>query len=148
MSGLAALAAGVLFGLGLTLSGMVDPANVLAFLTLDSGWNPALILVMGSALGVAAVGYRWVLRRSQPLFATAFSLPERTDLDLPLLAGAALFGVGWGLSGYCPGPALVGAFFADARALLFLLACLLGGALHDVAVALLARAVPAVDVDG
>ncbi|MEM7221248.1 MAG: DUF6691 family protein [Pseudomonadota bacterium] len=148
MKALAAALAGVVFGVGLTVSGMVDPRNVLAFLTLDAAWNPALILVMGSALAVAALGYRWVLRRAHPLFADGFTIPARRDIDPALLGGAALFGVGWGLSGYCPGPALVGAFFVDARALVFLCACLIGGAAHDLGSAVFARRARLVEADG
>ena len=103
----AALLAAVLFGVGLVLSGMTSPAKVLGFLDVFGAWDPSLALVMVGAIGVHAVFYRFVRRRTAPLFATRFSVPERKDLDAPLVVGAALFGIGWGLSGICPGPGLV-----------------------------------------
>lgn len=122
----AAGSAGIVFGAGLSISGMADPQNVLAFLTVSSAWNPALMLVMGSALLVAGVGYRLVLGRASPLWADEFCIPSNTAIDVRLVLGATLFGVGWGLSGYCPGPALVGGFLLDLRALAFLAAFLVG----------------------
>jgi uncharacterized membrane protein YedE/YeeE len=98
--------AGLLFGLGLALGGMTDPARVIGFLDLAGAWDPTLMFVLGGAVVTTFVGYRWVLRRRAPLFAGAFQLPTRRDLDAKLLGGAALFGIGWGLSGYCPGPAV------------------------------------------
>lgn len=127
----AALAAGIVFGLGLVISGMTDPLKVIAFLKLAPGWNPALIFVMGSALLVSAVGFALAKRRIAPLFAELFMTPTKSDLDARLLVGAGLFGVGWGLAGYCPGPAIVGAFILDSRALTFMLAFLVGLALHE-----------------
>ena len=105
---LAGLAAGLLFGLGLLISGMSDPAKVLSFLDLGAipsgGWDPSLALVMAGAAGTALVGYRLVMRRPVPALGGAFDLPKATDIDARLLGGAALFGVGWGLAGLCPGP--------------------------------------------
>ncbi len=112
---------GLVFGFGLAVSGMADPKNVLAFLTLSDQWNPALLLVMASALLVSAIGYRLVLARTKPLFVDAFHLPTRQDIEGRLVTGAGLFGLGWGMAGYCPGPAFVGAFAMDYRALVFLL---------------------------
>jgi uncharacterized membrane protein YedE/YeeE len=117
---LAALVAGAVFGLGLSLSGMTDPEVVLGFLTVASGWNPALLLVMASAVTVTGIGYLITGRRAAPLFEAQFQLPEHLNIDGRLLLGATVFGVGWGLAGYCPGPALVGAFTLDPRALVFL----------------------------
>ncbi|SHE78615.1 hypothetical protein SAMN02745148_01151 [Modicisalibacter ilicicola DSM 19980] len=97
--------AGLLFGLGLAIGGMTDPARVLAFLDIFGAWDPTLIFVLGGAVATTFVGYRLVLRREQPLVAQGFHLPTRRDLDGRLIGGAALFGIGWGLSGYCPGPA-------------------------------------------
>ncbi len=128
---LAALAGGILFGLGLVISGMTDPLKVIAFLKLAAGWNPALIFVMGSALLVSALGYLVARGRAKPLLAEQFLLPTSSGIDARLVGGAALFGVGWGLSGYCPGPALVGAFTLDTRALTFFAAFLLGVAIYE-----------------
>jgi hypothetical protein len=103
---LCALLAGVLFGAGLALSGMMNPAKVLNFLDVAGAWDPSLALVMGGALAVAAPAFALARRRRHPLFATAFELPSRTDPDPRLIGGAALFGLGWGLVGLCPGPAI------------------------------------------
>ena len=131
MNGLSALLAGALFGAGLAVSGMADPANVLGFLVLAPGWNPALIGVMGGALVVTAIGYRFVIGRERPLLAESFSLPEKTEIDGRIIAGAILFGVGWGLTGYCPGPGLVGLAVLDTRALAFVLAFLAGVVVYE-----------------
>ena len=98
--------AGMLFGLGLAISGMTDPARVLGFLDIADAWDATLIFVLGAAVGTTFVGYRLVFARGTPLFSTQFQLPTKQELDAKLLGGAALFGVGWGLSGYCPGPAI------------------------------------------
>ena len=98
--------AGLLFGLGLALAGMTDPARVLGFLDLFGAWDPTLMFVLGGAVVTTFIGYRVVLRREQPMLGETFQLPTRQDLDGRLIGGAALFGIGWGLSGYCPGPAI------------------------------------------
>ena len=103
---LVAGAAGLLFGLGLALSGMTDPAVVLGFLDLAGAWNPALLFVMAGAVPVTFLGYRLAFGRGRPWLAASFDLPKNRTLDRPLMLGAALFGAGWGLAGYCPGPAL------------------------------------------
>lgn len=102
-----ALGVGVIFGAGLLLSGMTQPAKVIAFLDVLGDWDPSLMLVMGGAVIVYAVAYRLILRRDRPLLADVFLLPSRTAIDAKLIGGAALFGIGWGLSGYCPGPSIV-----------------------------------------
>ena len=117
---LAALIAGTIFGLGLSISGMANPDVVLAFLTLGDGWNPALLLVMASAVAITAAGYVVADRRAAPLFDHEFQRPAATAIDGRLLLGALIFGTGWGLAGYCPGPAIVGALTLDPRALVFL----------------------------
>ena len=132
MKPLSALLAGILFGLGLKVSGMTEPANVIAFLDLGTDWSPALMLVMGTALLVTAVGYRLATRRAAPLFDTAFHAPTATVIDTRLILGSSLFGVGWGIAGFCPGPAIVGAFALDSRALLFVVAYLAGTTLFEV----------------
>ena len=123
---LAAGIAGILFGAGLAISGMIDPEKVLAFLTLGPDWDPTLIGVMGSALVTTAIGYALIDRREHPLFTAAFAEPPRRPIDRSLLGGAALFGLGWGLTGFCPGPAIVGTFMLSPRAGLFLLAAIVG----------------------
>lgn len=99
--------AGLLFGLGLILGGMTQPAVVLGFLDIFGLWNPRLLFVMGGAVLTTMIGYRLVLSRSRPWLETTFHLPDTQRIDLRLVKGAALFGIGWGVAGYCPGPALV-----------------------------------------
>lgn len=101
-----ALLCGVVFGLGLAVSGMIDPAKVIGFLDFAGAWDPTLAFVMGGALLVTVPSFRLVLKRPRPVLADNFSLPTRSSLDGRLLGGAALFGVGWGLVGFCPGPAV------------------------------------------
>jgi len=129
---LSGLLAGAVFGAGLAVSGMTDPNKVLAFLTLDSNWDPALLLVLGSAVITSAIGYALVNRRAAPLFDRNFHTPEKTTLDRRLLGGAAMFGVGWGVAGFCPGPAIVAALTLDIRAWLFLPAFVVGMVIYEV----------------
>ena len=97
---------GLIFGIGLIISGMVNPAKVQNFLDIAGYWDPSLAFVMGSALVVTGLGFALLRRRTAPFLMPSFNWPTRTDIDAPLLAGAALFGIGWGLSGLCPGPAI------------------------------------------
>jgi uncharacterized membrane protein YedE/YeeE len=99
--------AGMLFAAGLGIGGMTQPAKVIGFLDVAGDWDPSLAFVMLGAIVVHATAVRWILRRQAPLFAARFSVPTRTDVDAPLVVGAVIFGCGWGLVGYCPGPALV-----------------------------------------
>ena len=124
---------GLLFGLGLTVSGMINPAKVIGFLDLAGDWDPSLALVMATALLVSLPGFRLILKREQPLFAAKFFLPEKSDIDSPLVGGAALFGIGWGLAGFCPGPALAAAASLNSSVLLFLAAMVGGMLLHHFA---------------
>jgi uncharacterized protein len=121
---------GLVFGFGLLLSGMSDPAKVLNFLDLggiaSGNWDPSLAFVMAGAVAVTYVGFRFVLRRSRPLFAERFHLPTKRELDLRIVAGPAIFGVGWGLAGFCPGPALTALGFGSRAALIFVAAMLAG----------------------
>lgn len=130
MSSLASLVVGLVFGLGLLVSGMSDPNKVLAFLDVAAiargQWDPSLALVMAGAIGVALPGYRLVLAAPRPRFADRFQLPSSTAIDARLVVGAALFGVGWGLVGLCPGPALVSLATGGRAALLFVGAMLAG----------------------
>ena len=123
---LAALGAGSLFGLGLAVSQMVNPKKVQGFLDVAGNWDASLALVMGGALAVTLVAFRLVLKRPRPLFDDSFQLPAAKSLDRRLLAGAAIFGVGWGLAGYCPGPALAALSRGGVEAFVFVLAMLIG----------------------
>ena len=123
--------AGLLFGAGLLISGMADPARVLGFLTLAPGWDPSLAFVMAGALAVTVPGFALMRRRGRPLFAEGLATPASTQLDRRLLAGAAIFGLGWGLQGYCPGPAVVAFGMLQWPALLFVPAMFAGAWLSD-----------------
>jgi uncharacterized protein len=127
MNALAAAFAGLLFATGLAMSGMTSPARVLGFLDVLGDWDPQLVFVMGGAVGSYAVLY-WLIRRKfpQPLLDSRYHVPERGRPDLKLVVGAALFGVGWGLMGLCPGPALVTAGAGKLEALGFVGAMALG----------------------
>jgi uncharacterized membrane protein YedE/YeeE len=130
-----ALSSGMLFAVGLGLGGMTRPANVIAFLDVAGDWNPNLAFVMLGAAGTYAALYPLIVRRRAPLVASTFALPPRRPVDGRLVAGAAIFGLGWGTAGYCPGPAIV-ALGAGARpALVFVLAMLTGMALGQIAIA-------------
>ena len=126
MSALISFAAGLLFGIGLIVSGMSNPAKVLNFLDLAGAWDPSLMLVMAGALIVTFIGYRTVLRQSHPLFDTRFHLPLSTLIDARLIGGSALFGIGWGLGGFCPGPAITALPLAATGTLVFVPAMLIG----------------------
>lgn len=127
---LAALAAGALFGLGLAMSGMTDPRRVLGFLDLFGDFDPTLAFVLGGAVATTALLFRPVLRRGRPVLAGAFQLSGLDHIDRRLLGGAALFGVGWGIAGYCPGPALAGLGILSTEALWFVPAMLAGTLSH------------------
>ena len=129
---IAALIAGLIFGLGLTISEMVNPAKVLAFLDLFGNWDPSLAFVMGSALIVAAIGYRLAWRAPKPLLADRFQIPGNRRVDARLAFGAVLFGIGWGLVGLCPGPAISALTFGGTPVLGFLLAMGAGMAVFEV----------------
>lgn len=103
---LAAYCIGMLFGLGILLSGMANPAKVINFFDVAGSWDPSLAFVMGGAVVTTFLGYRWVFRRDAPVLGARFSLPGRSDLTPRLMAGSALFGIGWGIAGFCPGGAL------------------------------------------
>ena len=128
---LAALVAGTLFGVGLAISQMVNPEKVLAFLTVVGDWDPSLAFVMLGAIVVTFFGYRWSASRP-PLFADSHSLPTSTTLDRQLVIGAVVFGLGWGLAGYCPGPAIAGLSSGSIEPPVFLAAMIAGGLLAKV----------------
>ncbi len=125
-----ALLAGTLFGLGLAISGMTNPAKVVGFLDVAGDWDPTLAFVMGGALLVTIPAFRLILGRQRPVLADGFALPKGTALDARLLGGAALFGVGWGLSGFCPGPAVTALVTGLAPVFAFVAAMLAGMVLH------------------
>jgi uncharacterized membrane protein YedE/YeeE len=127
------LAAGLLFGAGVTLSGMVNPARVLNFFDVAGPWDPTLLFVMSGALLVTLLGYRIIFRRQRPLFAEGFALPTATRIDAALVCGAALFGIGWGLSGFCPGPAVAGLVFGFPTTALFVVAMAVGALVFKLA---------------
>ncbi|HSO43811.1 MAG TPA: DUF6691 family protein [Rhodospirillales bacterium] len=134
---LASLACGLLFGVGLTISQMINPEKVLGFLDVaaipSGGWDTSLALVLAGAVATTLIGYRLVLRRARPLLAESFSLPTRRDIDARLIMGAVVFGAGWGLVGLCPGPALAVAGVDGVGAVVFVLAMLAGMAGHHFA---------------
>ncbi|GET37811.1 DUF6691 family protein [Microseira wollei] len=123
---LIALLAGLLFGLGLGLSQMIDRDRVLGFLDVTGVWDPTLLFVLGGAVGVTIIAFRFVLRRSHPIWADKFYLPTKKDIDLPLVIGAAIFGVGWGIAGYCPGPGITALVLGMWNPVLFVLALIAG----------------------
>lgn len=129
---MAALIAGLVFGLGLTVSQMVNPAKVIGFLDILGGWDPSLAFVMGAALIVTAVGYRLAWMRDKPFLADRFQVPVNRKVDARLAAGAVIFGIGWGLVGLCPGPAIAAVGIGGAQAWVFLAAMVLGVAAYDV----------------
>ena len=133
---LAALAAGILFGLGLAVSQMVSPTKVLGFLDIAGAWDPSLALVMVGAVLVSFAGYRLALGRGRPLFAETFQVPTAHRLDGRLIGGAALFGIGWGMVGFCPGPSISALAVPEPKIVGFVLAMLVGMAANRLIAAL------------
>ena len=125
-----ALVTGILFGAGLALSDMINPARVLAFLDLFGAWDPALALVMAGAVVPSAIGFAVSRRMGRPLFDSRFFIPENRVLDRRLIAGAAIFGMGWGLAGFCPGPAIAGLVLGLWQPWLFVAAMFAGMLVH------------------
>lgn len=133
MKGVSFFALGLLFAVGLGLSGMTQPGKVIGFLDLAGAWDPALAFVMGSAVAVTFLGYRWVLARPAPLLFSRFDIPSRREIDWQLVAGASLFGIGWGMAGFCPGPALVALAGGSREVIVFVLAMFAGFLIKDFA---------------
>ncbi len=127
----AAFGTGLLFGLGLTLAQMIAPGKVIGFLDIFGAWDASLAFVMAGAIPVAAAGFAIARRRSAPLFAPAFRWPDRADFDVRTATGAALFGIGWGLSGYCPGPAVATLGLGHPQTWLFVAAMIVGMAAFE-----------------
>ncbi|MEM9618766.1 MAG: DUF6691 family protein [Pseudomonadota bacterium] len=117
---------GLIFGLGLVISQMSNPVKILGFLDIAGDWDPTLLVVMGAALMTTLIGYRLVLGRRKPLLDTAFHLPTKTTIDRPLLIGAAIFGLGWGMAGLCPGPGVSAAALGGVAPWAFVAAMLVG----------------------
>ncbi|HZO02924.1 MAG TPA: YeeE/YedE family protein [Burkholderiales bacterium] len=139
MSIVAALLAGLVFGAGLILSGMTDPGKVIGFLDLAGRWDPSLAFVMGGAILVGVFAFALARRRSRAFLGGAMHLPQRRDIDARLVAGSVVFGIGWGLAGFCPGPALVSFGSGVDQAAVFVAAMLGGMVLYHAAERLLER---------
>ena len=129
---LMALFAGLVFGLGLIVSGMTDPSKVTGFLDLAGAWDPSLALVMGGAVGVGLVAFRFARKRSQALLGGPMQLPSARQIDRRLVLGGLTFGVGWGLAGFCPGPALASLAIGGSKPLIFTAAMLVGMVIFEV----------------
>lgn len=129
-SNLAAAASGALFAVGLGISGMTKPSKVVGFLDVAGAWDLSLAFVMAGAIAVHLVAHRLITRRPSPLFDVRFHLPTRKDIDARLVAGAVIFGIGWGLGGFCPGPALVSAAAGGLAAIVFVLGMTAGAMLE------------------
>ena len=133
MNALAAFAAGLVFGIGLIVSGMTDPGKVIGFLDLAGRWDPSLAFVMGGAILVGYFSFAAAGKRGRTFLGGAMQLPTRRDIDARLVAGSAVFGIGWGLAGFCPGPALVAFGAGIDQAALFVAAMLAGMVIYDAA---------------
>jgi len=131
MNNLSGFVSGLVFGIGLLLAGMTDPLKVKGFLDLAGAWNPSLALVMGAAVALAAVAFAYARGRQRAWTGAPMEMPTRRDVDGRLLAGGVLFGTGWGIAGFCPGPALVALGSGMAPAAVFVAAMLAGMVLHD-----------------
>jgi uncharacterized membrane protein YedE/YeeE len=145
VNALAAFAAGLVFGIGLIVSGMTDPAKVIGFLDVAGPWDPSLAFVMAGAILVGFFAFSVARRRTRTFFGGALELPSRRDIDARLIAGSGVFGVGWGLAGFCPGPALVAFGAGYDQAVVFVLAMLAGMLLHAWSASATDRAVAEAD---
>jgi len=144
-----ALIAGLLFGFGLIASEMVNPSKVIGFLDLFGGnWDPSLAFVMGGALITTFIGYRFVLKRERPIVAEKFDLPTKTDLDARLIGGASLFGIGWGMAGYCPGPAIVAMPFMYQETFVFVGSMIIGMFIYNLFDKAMAQRAEPLMIDG
>jgi uncharacterized membrane protein YedE/YeeE len=120
------LLSGILFGLGLGFSQMIDRERVLGFLDLFGQWDSTLLFVLGGAVGVTILSFRWILKMPHPIFAEHMVLPQKREVDISLIIGSAIFGIGWGISGYCPGPGVTALVLGEWNPVLFLVAFLFG----------------------
>lgn len=127
---LASLISGILFGVGLSLSQMINPDKVLNFLDIAGAWDPSLIFVMLGALEVTFISFKVILKRPSPVFDHKFYLATKKEIDKPLIIGATIFGIGWGITGYCPGPAVAGLGFGNPESVIMVIAIYLGFVVH------------------
>jgi uncharacterized membrane protein YedE/YeeE len=123
---IAALASGIIFGAGLGISQMTNPDKVLDFFDIFGAWDPSLAFVMGGAVAVTMIAFRYVLKRPNPLLAERFNLPTKSDIDARLIGGSAIYGVGWGLVGFCVGPSIAALAYGDNRVVIFVVALIAG----------------------
>jgi hypothetical protein len=131
MHALSAFGVGLVFGIGLVISGMTDPSKIIGFLDLAGPWDPSLALVMGGAVAVGFVAFRFARRRTAAFLGGAMHLPTARQIDRRLVAGSLVFGIGWGLAGYCPGPAVVSVGMGQDKAIVFVVAMLAGMAIYE-----------------
>jgi len=132
MKGFVSFSCGLIFAIGLGISGMTNPEKVLGFLTLSETWDPSLAFVMVGAIGVHLISYLWAKRSKKPLYAENFDLPANKKVDAKLLVGALLFGLGWGLGGFCPGPAITSLVTFVPKVLIFCVAMFCGFAIYNI----------------
>lgn len=132
MHALSAFAVGLIFGVGLIISGMTDPSKIIGFLNLAGPWDPSLALVMGGAVGVGFIAFRFARQRTAAFLGGAMHLPTARQIDRRLVLGSLAFGVGWGLAGYCPGPAVVSLGMGQEKAFVFVVAMVAGMGIHEV----------------
>ena len=126
MGNVFSLTSGLIFGFGLAVSSMINPAKIVGFLDITGDWDPSLAFVMGGAVFVTALTFRLILKRPKPIFTDIFELPSKVSLDGKLITGAAIFGIGWAMSGLCPGPAISSIGFLDEKLLIFVCTLLIG----------------------
>ena len=133
MNAVSAFAVGLVFGMGLIISGMTDPSKIIGFLDIAGAWDPSLAFVMGGAILVGFVAFRFARRRTMSFLGGAMHIPTARQIDRPLILGSLAFGVGWGLAGYCPGPAVVALGAGQDKAVVFVIAMIAGMALYETA---------------
>ena len=126
MSAIISLLAGIIFGIGLIIAQMTNPSKIIGFLTFGENWDPSLLFVMASAVFISFFAFNFIKQNNKTLLNLDFEIPKRTDIDLSLLLGAALFGIGWGMVGLCPAPAIVSLAFGNSQTILFVLSMLIG----------------------
>ncbi len=126
MSAIIALLVGIIFGVGLIIAQMTNPSKIIGFLTFGQNWDPSLLFVMASAVFISFFAFNFIKQNNKTLLNLDLEIPKRTDIDLSLIAGAALFGIGWGMVGFCPAPAIVSLAFGNSQTLLFVVSMLTG----------------------